>query len=204
MATIPDFEVGDLVQVRIKGREQEGYTVEMLSDSAVSGYYPCKLDIESGTRVEACFVCIDGGRLLLAPKSFLKQRQQLTAAEMESDNPDFSPEDRIEPPDGQNTIDFSPPSKFDDNFISLLVTWQLITKGEETTIKDQLRSGEWEIVGLLKRLKIFTPQELSSIDYGRDLLKRDKITWIEFKRAFFDEVSSGVILEDSSLIKSKM
>ena len=203
MSKIPDFEVGDLIQVRVTGKEEEGYSVEMLTNTDVSGYYPSKLDIESGTRIEACFVCLDGGRLLLAPKSFLKNRQQLTAGEMISESPDFAPKDKVAPPDGDNAIDFSPPSKFEDNFVSLLLKWQLISQEQESSLKEQLRSGKWEIVGLLKRLNIFTPQELSSIDIGRNLLKREKVSWTEFKKAFFDEVSAGIILEDSRLIKSK-
>lgn len=202
---LPDYEVGDLVQVRVTGVEKEGYTVEVIGFIEVFGYYPCKSEIEIGTRLETCFVCVDKGKILLAPKSFLKQRQQLTAEEDPASDASFSPHQKIASPDaGQGELlDFSPPSDFSSDFIGLMKTWRLISNDLENELRDKLKSGKWEIVGLLKRLDIFTPQELASIDFGRNLLKREKISWVEFKHTFFDEVSVGIIFEDSKLVKSK-
>lgn len=186
---IPEFEVGDLVSCRVVGEEQEGYTVNLVNHESVSGYYPCRSNISKGTRIETCFVCLDGDRVLLAPKSFLKQRQQLTLDSSDRQSPEFSPQNKIIPPDNKaeekgNFIDFSPPSDFNSEFITLIANWQLISSIKEKELKDKVSGGSWELVGLLKRLDIFTPQELTSLDFGRSLLKREKISWTDFKKPF--------------------
>lgn len=206
--SMPDFEVGDLLCCRILGEEKDGYSVCLVSDANVVGYYPCKSNLAKGVRIEACFVCMDGDKFMLAPKSYLKQRQQLTKEETISDSPEFSPMVKVSPPgvDKQtedNIIDFSPPSDFNTEFIALIRKWQLVDAQTEKELSDKVKSGKWEIVGLLKPMEIFTPQELTSIDFGRNLLKREKISWTQFKKAFFDELSVGILIEDSELIGSR-
>ncbi len=207
-----DFEVGDLLTGRVVGKAMDGntsgYKVKLATggSSEGDGFYPSPLDIADGTRLEVCFECLDGDTIKLAPKSTLKKRQHLRAIE-EGNSPDFSPLGGSSPKgdsaaaDSSEIIDFRPPSDFNIALLSLLLSWKLIDRDQELELKDKLLSGDWELVGLLKRLNLFTPGELAAIDFGRNLVKREKISWTEFRQAFFAEVSAGICFQDSPLVK---
>ncbi|HMP52457.1 MAG TPA: hypothetical protein PKD05_12970, partial [Candidatus Melainabacteria bacterium] len=59
-------------------------------------------------------------------------------------------------------------------------------------------------VGLLKRLDVLTPGELVAVDRGRDLIDREKISWTDFQRAFYQELANGINFEDCPSIKGRI
>lgn len=207
-----DFEAGDLIPgivvERISLSEEKEYRIKILNFTGVEGYYRSAVDITGGTRVEVCFAGQEGDRIRLVPKSTMKNRQHLAALASDKES-DFSPAADLSAglpavkDQGTPVLDFRPPSDFSTALLSLLVSWQLISRDQEIELKDKLKGGDWELVGLLKRLDLFTPRELAAIDFGRDLVKREKISWTEFRRAFFAEVSAGICFEDSPIIKGK-
>ena len=204
---LPDLESGELVRGRIsrKSSEGEGYVIGLNDYEDVVGIYATALDIADDTRVELCFVCFDEDRAILEPKSRLAKRLQLQNFACQEGGDDFSLIFHMSlPQSGSGTIDFNPPSDFSRALIELLAHWKLISKEQQLALSEELATGKWEVVGLLKRLDVLTPGELAAVDRARDLIRREKISWTDFQRAFYQELANGINFEDCPSIKARI
>lgn len=204
---LPDLESGELVRGRISERVSDGYLVKLSDHEGFLGIYATPLDIAGDTRVELCFVGFDNNRALLAAKSRLSNREQLQdfASSGKDGRDDFSPRGHLALPNrGSGAIDFNPPSEFSRALIELLAHWKLISKEQQLRLREELSRGKWEVVGLLKRLDVLTPGELVAVDRGRDLIDREKISWTDFQRAFYQELANGINFEDCPSIKGRI
>ena len=204
---LPDLDSGELVRGRISRKlsEEEGYLVELSDYEGFLGVYAIALDIADDTRVELCFLGFEENQAVLAPKSRLDKRLQLQNFACEEGGDDFSPMGHTSlPQSGSGTLDFNPPSDFSRALIELLAHWKLISKEQQLALSEELASGKWEVVGLLKRLDVLTPGELAAVDRARDLIRREKISWTDFQRAFYQELANGINFEDCPSIKARI
>ena len=185
-----DLIPGQILECEVTGTESDGlYKISSQSLGDVAGFLRCTGELASGTKLEACFVCMHQGVAVFMPREPMHNLKEGAIANTELSIPKFNEEEGV-----------------NANIVNLVLQGRGqndddARKESVGRILEELREQKVTLEGYFQRNSLLSAHECNSISRGKALMDRGVITWEQFAIAFLDELVTGVKMEESLTLR---
>ncbi len=181
-----DLIPGQILQCEIAAVEGEGlYRISSEALGSLTGMLRSTGELMPGTKLEACFVCMHQGTAVFMPREPMQNlSQQMLSNADQLSVPEYVEEDG-----------------FNVNMLELVLNYKGIPTDKLDGLLTDLKEQKTTIETFLERTSLLSAQQCNSISRGKALMDRGAITWGQFAIAFFDEVHTGIKLEESLTVR---